>query len=329
MKKILLIIFLSLIAIPWNIFMPVCLGFENNTDQTGFQRALVASGRYQLWEEKNKTAPLGHVQGDRKEIQELQALTYLQGYEPATHLENVVYYDKRLALNGYNLLVSAHAPEALLTDMRGKILHRWHFSCESLPNFSKEYCTDYWVKASLFPNGDLLVLFPYVGLLKINKKSELLWFYKTIAHHDFDVDKKGRVFLLTMRQFKMPDGLPIINEYVTIVSPHGQKEKEISMLDLLKDHFGPSYFKKIIVPAHQEEPRYKNNGPHSLISLGDRLHSNSIEILNNASSPKSSLFKNGYLLISILRLRMLIVVDPQKEKIVQTIGPNIWGKRPA
>ena len=61
------------------------------------------------------------------EANELESLGYLQGYEPAKKLEGVVAHDPSRAQPGYNLYVSAHAPEAYLMTMEGEILHTWRY----------------------------------------------------------------------------------------------------------------------------------------------------------------------------------------------------------
>jgi hypothetical protein len=59
----------------------------------------------------------------REQIARLEALGYVAGSEAPSGLENVVLHSPKLAYQGLNLLTSGHAPEALLTDMEGRVLH--------------------------------------------------------------------------------------------------------------------------------------------------------------------------------------------------------------
>ena len=69
----------------------------------------------------------GAVPGDdlAARIRELEELGYASGYEPAPEVDGVTLLDLERAMPGLNLVVSAHAAEALLMDLEGRVVHRW------------------------------------------------------------------------------------------------------------------------------------------------------------------------------------------------------------
>ena len=76
---------------------------------------------------------------DDEAFAKLIALGYLQGYNPASHLKGVTVNKEDRVYNGLNFYLSGHAPEALLIDMNGNVLHRWHYkNAEDIwPNMQK------------------------------------------------------------------------------------------------------------------------------------------------------------------------------------------------
>jgi len=83
-------------------------------------------GRWRLSRFETKTNKLNSKQ--KEAIKRLETLGYLSGYKKAPKARNVTIYDKKKAFNGLNLYCSGHAPEAILIDMNGKQVYRWHYT---------------------------------------------------------------------------------------------------------------------------------------------------------------------------------------------------------
>ena len=64
--------------------------------------------------------------------QQLEAIGYLDGSVPPAREGTVVTYDAARAYNGLNFFSSGHAPEALLMDMDGNVLHRWRYAFDDV-----------------------------------------------------------------------------------------------------------------------------------------------------------------------------------------------------
>jgi Arylsulfotransferase (ASST) len=256
---------------------------------------------------------------DPETLSTYQSLSYLQGYAPAPPFKNVVYYNHHLALNNYNLFISAHAPQAAVLNMNGQILHQWHFSCASIPNINKEFCPDYWVKAHVLDHGELIAMVPYLGLIKLDKDSKLIWYAKGIFHHDFDIDSNGDIYAFSMAKSTL-NNTPIIMNKVSIYSKSGILIKELSLYDLFKKYPDPSYIKRIENPAKSTEQSYAPYGQ------GDVFHANSIQIITKEEARHSGIFKEGQLLLSVREMGLIMAVDPSLEKIVWLMDAGIWHK---
>lgn len=256
---------------------------------------------------------------DSKTISTFQSLSYLQGYAPAPPFKNVIYNNTRLAFNGYNLFVSAHAPEAALLNMNGRLLHKWHFSCNSIPDINKAFCPDYWVKAHVLDNGALMAMVPYVGLIKLDKDSRLLWFTQGIFHHDFDIASNGDIYALSMEKSTL-NNAPIIMNSISIYSASGQLIKKISLYDLFRKYPNPSYLRKV------EDPVILTQRSYAPYGQGDVFHANSIQIITKEDARHSKIFKEGQLLISVREMGLIMAVDPSLEKIVWLMDAGIWHK---
>ncbi len=251
-----------------------------------------------------------------KDVREmLAALQYLPGYEPAPDTAGIVTYDSVLACDGLNLVVSGHAPEAALMDMRGSILHRWRYPFEKIrfkdppihirETVGHDYSRDYWRRARLLVDGSVLALFEGHCLIKIDKDSNLLWTYVAQAHHDLDIAENGDIYAL-VRAYRMhPRVNPkekIVEDYIVILSPDGREQERFSVVDCL---LGVGH-----IPNMPEEPR------------GDAFHTNSVHILKDSPMHRPLGFRQGNLLVSMREIDTIGVIDPRTRSVAWTrTGP--------
>jgi hypothetical protein len=99
----------------------------------------------------------------------------------------VTVFDRGRAWPGYNLFCSRIAPEALLLDMDGNVVHRWSHEQE-----------DYklWDHAVLLANGDLIVLNKFKYIFKLHWNSDLVWEKKLAVHHEIAEAEDGTLFVI-------------------------------------------------------------------------------------------------------------------------------------
>lgn len=237
----------------------------------------------------------------------LASLPYLAGYRTATS-EGGKTDRTAEAYDGFNLVVSAHAPEALLLDLDGNVMHRWQCTFErawgdDLPFDVKDRVKGYFRRAWLYPNGDLLAIFSYVGIVKLDKDSNILWKRAGRQHHAVDVDADGNIYTLTshlgerlqLERIDMP--LNQTSDSIEILSPTGERVRALSLTRCFLD----SDFAGVL---------------ECFDNVWDPLHVNSIRILDDRLADRHPAFAEGNLLISLRNTSTIAVVDPKEQRVV-------------
>jgi outer membrane protein assembly factor BamB len=235
---------------------------------------------------------------------DVKAIPYLQGYRPAQDRPVVVERDPRAVSEGLNLYVSGHAAEAVLMDMKGRTLHRWRYPLRRLwpdlaadPQMAK---LEYWRRAYLYPNGDLLGIYEGLGIVKLDAASRVLWSHRGGTHHDLFVTADGTLYTLDREGKIIPRINPdkgVLEDFVTVLDPAGKVLRKISILE--------SFERSPYASLLQRMPRE-----------GDIFHTNTLEVLDGRFADRNPAFRKGNLLISVLKLDTLAVLDPERRTIV-------------
>ncbi len=235
---------------------------------------------------------------------DVKAIPYLQGYRPAEDHPVVVEHDPKATFNGLNLYVSGHAAEAVLMDMHGHTLHRWRYPLRRLwPDLAKDpemAKLEYWRRAYLYPNGDLLGIYEGLGLVKLDARSHVLWAHRGGTHHDLFVMPDGTIYTLDREGKIIPRINPkkgVLEDFVTVLDPRGKVLRKISILQA----FERSPYAGLL----------KRMPPD-----GDIFHTNTLEVLDGRWASLDPAFRKGNLLISVLKLDTLAVLDPVRQTIV-------------
>jgi hypothetical protein len=202
-----------------------------------------------------------------------------------------VEHDPAAVSPGLNLSLSGHAAEAALLDSKGRTLHRWRYPLRRLwpdlasdPGMAK---LEYWRRAWLFPNGDLLAIYEGLGIVKLDARSNVLWSRRGGFHHDLQVTADGRIWVLDRER-----RAGMLEDFVTVLDPRGRVVRRISLLRA----FERSRFSSLL---------------GRMEGGGDVFHTNTLEVLE-ARGP----FRQGDVLLSVLKLDALAVLDPGREEIV-------------
>jgi hypothetical protein len=202
--------------------------------------------------------------------------------------------------------------------MAGQPLHRWSFDLMQLadeiaipPNAVSR---GYFRRAHLYPNGDLLVVYDNLALLKLDKDSNLLWVYTGHAHHDVFVAPAGDIYVLTAERRQMPAIHPtrvFTDNYVVHLDASGKELARVSVLEALLD-------------GKQDEvlARVQALLPTLVGAIGDVLHTNAIEILDGRFAAANPAFERGNALVSCPHLHTIMVIDLERRAVVWTMqGP--------
>ncbi|MEZ5832640.1 MAG: arylsulfotransferase family protein [Dongiaceae bacterium] len=231
----------------------------------------------------------------------------------------VTRYDPAHAENGLTLYSSTDEQAAYLMDMNGKVLHRWQLNYSALWDESaavKHPRPDgfiYMEKTRVLPNGDLIALYAAIGdtpwgygIARMNSRSQVIWKYLAHAHHDFEIDGAGNVYVLTQEVSEAElDGFahlpkPRIDDFLVKLSPDG---KELSRT-WLTGVFAASRFGRRLYFTSQESTR-----------TGDYLHANSVDILK-APVPGIPGSHAGQALVSLREVSTLALFDLERGEVV-------------
>jgi hypothetical protein len=257
-----------------------------------------ASGLWNRFHASQTVAP------DSDAVRKLKSIGYVSGSSRAKSYENVTVYEPDASFNSPSLYTSGHAPEAFLVDMKGSVLHRWHYDYDrALPGHlgpSTSSGTEHWRFAHVMPNGDLIAIYEGQGLIRLNRDSELLWSLPIGAHHRLTIADNGDIYVLT-REVKQIAEInpidPVLEDFVTVVSPEGTVKRSISLLSA----FTNSSYRPMLdrMPAS-----------------GDLFHTNALQILDGSGMDRLAAFAAGNIMVSLPVLDTIAVVDPVREAVV-------------
>lgn len=228
---------------------------------------------------------------------------YHNAVRPAPLVQGVTRYDAEKAYDGVNLVISAHRPEAALVDMKGRLLHTWTLEYGKAFKVPKKFFEwtphqTSWRRVHVYPNGDLLAIFEGIGMVKLDADSNLLWKHGGRAHHDIFVDDDGLIHTLARSVTKnrmFP--VPILEDFVLVISPDGKTVERHSLLEALYD--SPFRWFTSLIP-----------------NINDIFHANTVEVLDGRLADRIPAFAAGNWLVSMRNLDTIAVIDRETKRCV-------------
>jgi hypothetical protein len=242
--------------------------------------------------------------------------------------------------DGFTLCMYGGNTRAVLLDMRGQVAHQWHVPFSRLwpaPDHVRGRVRDadaYFNDGYLYPNGDLVAIVEGpispthpsngLGLVKLDKDSNVLWKYAAWCHHDLDVGDDGTIYVLTNEVVQeVPRGLghiptPCMVDAVDILSPDGRRKKRVRLLEAFHDS---PYAPLLGVLERPNMTAGSLTGPTVSAFREDELrrdvlHVNAVKVLNPRLAAAFPQFKPGQFLVCPRNLDAIAVVDPDTEKVV-------------
>ena len=244
--------------------------------------------------------PEAGAAGDSEELARALSLPYTGTGREASEggeASGVLRHDPELAFQGVNLYTSGHAPEAMLLDMDGNLLHRWRLPFEeAFPERKPTVETAFFRRAYPLDDGALLVLYQGGGLAKLDRRSRVLWSYGAGLYNDVHVAADGRIYGLGKEARSIPfihPTEPVLEDAVVVLDPDGRLERRVSLLQTLVE----SPFADLLQPM-----------PPS----GDIFHSNTVQLLEGGVAATVAGFTPDSVLVSMREIDLLAVVglDP-------------------
>ena len=153
----------------------------------------------------------------------------------------------------------------------GATLHRWRLArrkksgpgAKLTPGERKR--GNFWRRAHLFENGDVLALFAGRGIIKIDKDSKLLWQRRLGVHHDLGVAPNGDIHVLTRWAHLVPrvhPTEPIFEDFVVVLDSEGAVVKTVSILECFENSefgafwpMGEAARRRPLPHQHHRDPR--------------------------------------------------------------------------
>jgi len=251
------------------------------------------------------------------ELDRLETIGYLAGGAPASQMSDVTVYNESRTWDGLNLYVSGDSPGATLMDMEGNVVHEWRYPfLEAWPDRHREDETlrgaRFWFHAHLFENGDILGIFNGLGLVKLDKDSNLLWKYTGGSHHDLHVGSDGRIYVISHRQTsdtRISRGTDILEDAVTVLDAAGNELRRVSLMEAFWNSDYASWLRSGSISLNRR--------------VIDVFHANRIVALDDRFSDLVPAFKEGNFLLSLRNLNTLVVLDMEAERIVWSMS-GMW-----
>jgi len=240
------------------------------------------------------------------ELAALEALGYVDAVEEATGQSGVTVHLPE-AEAGWNLVLSAHAPEAALMTMEGEVVHRWHLPFrEAFPQKKGGEGDSYWRMVHLLDDGGILAIYEGLGLVRLDRDSTLLWALDEAVHHDLDVRADGTVLVLSRVAHvvaKVNPDAPLLEDFVLEVSAaDGRVLARHSILDAVLD----SPWRSVMRMTRD---------------FGDLLHTNTLEVIDDTLTARIPAFAPGRVLLTIPYLDALAVMDLSTDTLTwMTVG---------
>jgi len=243
----------------------------------------------------------------RSAIERLSSIGYVGGTRIATKA-GVTLHETDRAQTGLNFFSSGHAPEAVLMDMDGAVVHRWHRGFFELWPDSTESPhnpdTRWWRRCHLLPNGEVLAIFEGLGIAELDHESNVVWANANGAHHDLAVLPDGGIYVLTREAHIVPwydPEQPVLEDFVSLLDSRGEEQSRFSLLEAFEQ---------------SEQRGVWRDGGSRPGRRGDVFHTNSLEVLDGRLADRDPAFARGNLLLSMLKLDAIAVVDPRTRRVV-------------
>lgn len=246
--------------------------------------------------------PLGR---QLEELSLINALGYLDGTQAPQQSPAVV---SRLApgkeFDSKTLVVSGHAPGAQLIDFDGNVIHEWRCNFDDVwPGRDVgggEPQKHFWRRAHLYPDGSILGIFEYLGAVKLDSHSRVIWAKDNSFNHDISVTDDGTIYMLeqkpTARPAVNPD-LKIMDDHVTRLTQDGDIIDSVSLVDCVLNS-----------PCRTLMDRV-------LLETADIFHSNTLKVITEEQARVWPIATPGMVLVSFRELHTIALIDLHEKKV--------------
>jgi len=268
---------------------------------------------------------LARIYGERETLLRIRPAELLQ---PARYPgSGVTRFNKDEAEPGLTLLSSVFdgGNEVRLIRLDGTVVRRWpvrffdifkdvsHVSPDDVPTSEWNVTTH---GAVALPDGSIVFNFEYLGTAKLDRCGAVQWTLARTTNHSLERTADGRFWTINevYRQHESPFPLlhaPFSEQLAMQLSADGKVIRDISAPGL--------FFKNDLAAL-----LFSNGLRGTDVPSEDLTHLNDVEELSAAMAPRFPAFAAGDLLLSMRNLNLLMVIDPNTERVKwQQTGPWI------
>jgi hypothetical protein len=264
--------------------------------------ALVA-GLGACGDEGTPDTPEAAVAAD-EDLKALVALPYLSWTTEEADPEKlgVTIWDTERAWSGLNLYTN-DVNEAYLMDMSGRRLHTW-----TLPE-EFTHCEHF----ELLPGGGIVVVCVGQGLVRLDRRSKVLWELDKRIHHDVAVVEDGSFWVPIRGRGRKYQGRRVGFDGLIRVSADGEildRWRSWDHLSELQAQHGASH---LDWTATGEAPK----------KTYDYYHLNSVEVLPETPlGSRDERFRAGNLLVCLRNVHLIAVLDQDTFAVTWSWGPG-------
>ncbi|MCC6796965.1 MAG: aryl-sulfate sulfotransferase [Candidatus Hydrogenedentes bacterium] len=236
----------------------------------------------------------------------INALGYLDGTQvPQQNSLSVSRPAPEKEYNSLTLVVSGHAPGAQLIDLHGNVIHKWGCTFDDVwPGRDVgvgEPQKHFWRRVHLYPDGSVLAIFEYLGAVKLDVNSRIIWAKENSFNHDIAVTDDGMIYMLEQKPTARPavnPELKIMDDHVTRLTPDGAIIDSVSLVDCV-----------LSSPCRTLMDRV-------LLETADIFHSNTLKVITQEQARVWPVAKPGMVLVSFRELHTIALIDQHDKKVV-------------
>lgn len=223
------------------------------------------------------------------------------------------------AWEGLNLVTRVADDKKLaaeILDMDGRVLHRWPINwfdiwpdADHLPEAAvpKEAPGTHIHGAVVLEDGDLVFNFEHLGLVRLDRRGDVVWRLPYQTHHSIHRHTDGNLWVCGQRHHadrhpRFPNRVPPFQEYTIIeVTPDGRIIEEWFVAELLREN------------GYQGLLHLGGLDNHSTETRGDHLHLNDAEPFPD--SMNEGTFRKGDVLVSLRNINTVFVFNRRSRKV--------------
>ena len=232
------------------------------------------------------------------------------------------------AYEGLTLVTSTAANNTIsakVINTEGETIHQWNIDCfemwpdaNHIPEFLRPKAKPgaQIHGAEVTPDGGLVFNFDFLGLVRIDKDSQVVWRLPYMTHHSIHRHDDGNFWVSGRKFHTGPDPRlphlkpPFFEDTVIEVTPDGEILREWTVADMLKESGYGSYL-------YMNESGGSRLGGVEERGSGDIFHLNDVEPFSSQLEP--GFYETGDVMLSLRDINSIVIFNSETGKVKTVI----------